>query len=267
MWVKKNNPANFMQIDIKKIIGIAAVAGQAINKIYLTGNFEVEIKSDNSPLTIADKASNDIIMKGLEEIYPAIPVISEEGKDIPFDKRKKWDTYFLVDPLDGTKEFIKRNGEFTVNIALIRDRFPVMGVIYAPEPDTIYYADEIDGAWKKAKDSNPVRIRVNRNFKDGLIAVQSRSHSGDSEKEFYSRFNIIDSISKGSSLKFCMIAEASADIYYRSGPTMEWDTAAGQAILEIAGGCVLFGTKRFIYNKKSLLNPGFTCYAANPYHS
>ncbi len=251
-----------MQIDIQKIIDIAETAGRAIIKIYRTGNFEVEIKSDNSPLTIADKTSNDIILKGLAELYPEIPVISEEGKGIPYETRKKWDAFFLVDPLDGTKEFIKRNGEFTVNIALIRDRFPVMGVIYVPESEILYYADEFDGAWKKTKDTGPVHIGVNRNFEDGLIAVQSRSHSSDAEQKFYSHFNIIDSISKGSSLKFCMIAEAAADIYYRNGPTMEWDTAAGQAILEIAGGCVLAGTKRFIYNKKSLLNPGFTCYAS-----
>ncbi len=251
-----------MQIDIRKIIEIAEIAGQAISRIYRTGDFEVETKSDNSPLTIADKAANEIIIKGLAVHYPEIPVISEEGRDIPYEQRKKWDTFFLVDPLDGTKEFIKRNGEFTVNIALIRNRFPVMGVIFAPESDTVYYADEFDGAWKKTKGAEAVHIRVNRNFRDGMIAVRSRSHSGEGEKDSYSHFNIVDSIVKGSSLKFCMIAEAAADIYYRSGPTMEWDTAAGQAVLEIAGGCVLAGTKRLIYNKKSLLNPGFTCYAA-----
>ncbi len=241
---------------IKKLLEIIETANNKILEIYNSDDFDVELKSDNSPLTKADKAANEIIVKGLEKYFPQIPVISEEEKEVSYDLRKVYNRFFLVDPLDGTKEFIKRNGEFTINIALIEDRYPILGVVSAPVLDTVYYGSKEDGAYK-IENNKTEKISVNKDKSAGMITVQSRTHSGDAEKEFYSKYNVIDSISKGSSLKFCMVAEGKAHLYYRSGPTMEWDTAAGQVVLEAAGGYVFTGKKRFIYNKENLLNPGF----------
>lgn len=249
-------------IDINIINNLAIEAGKAILDVYWSDDFEIELKDDDSPLTKADKISNKIITAGLRSKFPNIPIISEEEKSIAYEVRKNWNRFFLVDPLDGTKEFIKRNGEFTVNIALIENRFPVLGVIYAPVLETLYYGIESKGAFR-IKDKKKIQLRTNGFFDDGIIAVQSRSHSGEEEEKFLNSYNVINSTEKGSSLKFCIIAEAEADIYYRAGPTMEWDTAAGQAILEAAGGYVMKGTKRFVYNKLSLRNPGFCCYASD----
>jgi 3'(2'), 5'-bisphosphate nucleotidase len=241
---------------IEKIIDIVRKTEQPVLDIYNSDRFDVEIKGDNSPLTRADKLSNDIIMGGLKSHFPDIPVISEEGKDTPYEKRKGYSRFFLVDPLDGTKEFIKKNGEFTVNVALIENNRPVLGVISAPVLKDLYYGLLEEGAYKIHEGSKE-QIQVDPNIEDGVVTVQSRSHSGEAEKEFYSEFNVTDSISKGSSLKFCMVAEGKAHLYFRSGPTMEWDTAAGHAILESAGGYVYTGKKIFKYNKEILKNPGF----------
>ncbi|MEJ2637475.1 MAG: 3'(2'),5'-bisphosphate nucleotidase CysQ [Calditrichia bacterium] len=240
-------------IDI--LIDIAREAGRRILAIYESGNFGIEIKTDQSPLTLADKASNEYIVEQLKAYFPQIPVLSEETKMVPFDTRKSWDRFWLVDPLDGTKEFIKRNGEFTVNIALIENNLPKLGVIYSPVPDILYY-NLYDGPAYKADSSGPAKpIRVKNGDSGRLIAVQSRSHSSEKEQDLYRKLDIHSSTSIGSSLKLCLIAEGRADIYYRSGPTMEWDTAAGHAILTAAGGAIY--NNSLSYNKPELLNGEF----------
>lgn len=240
-----------MEIDVKKIIEIAKYAGDEILQIYGTQDFGVEQKTDDSPLTSADQASHDVINEKLKENYPDIPVLSEEGKDISFEDRKDWKYFWLVDPLDGTKEFIKRNGEFTVNIALIEDNKPILGVILAPVLDTTYYGKKGEGAYKIEKgEKSAIKVKQSNN---GLTAVKSRSHSSDDENNVLSQYNIKDTISIGSSLKFCLVAEGKADIYYRHGPTWEWDTAAGQSIVEAAGGRV----EGLWYNKEVIKNSSF----------
>ncbi len=249
-------------MNYKAILNLAVEAGYATLDIYNSGEFNVEYKTDDSPLTRADIASNTVIAEGLKRLYPELPVISEEGKDINYETRSGWKEFFLVDPLDGTKEFIKRNGEFTINIAFIKDNYPVFGVVYAPVLDVLFYGVEGSGAFR-IENGEEREIKCNADFTDGIVAIMSRSHAGDKEKYFFSNYKIKNSISRGSSLKFCMVAEGKADIYYRSGPTMEWDTGAGQAVLESAGGAMLREDgERFHYNKKELLNPGFACYAS-----
>jgi 3'(2'), 5'-bisphosphate nucleotidase len=250
-----------MYIDNVALIAIAKKAGMAILEIYNNESQfgSVELKSDNSPLTQADKKSNLIIAKALTEIYPQIPILSEEGKMTDYSIRKNWDRFWLVDPLDGTKEFLKRNGEFTVNIALIEKNQAVFGIIYAPVPGTFYIGDTKERkALKIHADDREEALKVNYKT-NSRIAVGSRSHSSEAELELLKTFDVTDVISVGSSLKFCMVAEGTADIYYRHGPTMEWDTAAGQAILEAAGGSVLTypGRQLFQYNKEVLINPSF----------
>lgn len=244
-------------IDIEKIIEIALEAGDAILDVYRSDDYQVEIKGDYSPLTLADTASHDIIVKRLQESFPGIPILSEEGKDIPFAVRQNWQQFWLVDPLDGTKEFIKKNGEFTVNIALINENVPVLGVIYAPDLNVLYYGQEGKGAYKRENGNDPCAIHVKLPLA-GTIAVKSRSHSSEAEDEFLKSYNIKDTISVGSSLKFCMVAEGKAHIYYRHGPTWEWDTAAGQAIVEAAGGNVEnIKGERLTYNKEIIKNGSF----------
>ncbi|MEM9676268.1 MAG: 3'(2'),5'-bisphosphate nucleotidase CysQ [Bacteroidota bacterium] len=249
------------------MLDIAIAAGKKILEIYHDSDFSqvVDFKADQSPLTLADKASHEVIVAGLQTHFPDIPIISEEGKDITYDERKAWDPFWLVDPLDGTKEFIKRNGQFTVNIALIHQRRPVIGAIYTPVTDEVYYAsqenyasDVESGAYKQESLGDPYPITV-RKPSESKVAVRSSSHASEEEETVLSKYGVTESISRGSSLKFCMVAEGKADIYYRHGPTMEWDTAAGQAVVEGAGGKVLKGTgaNPFTYNKESLLNGSF----------
>jgi 3'(2'), 5'-bisphosphate nucleotidase len=249
-------------IEINQIITLAKKAGEAILQIYHDKDFSkvVDFKSDDSPLTLADKAAHQVIENGLESLYPHIPIISEEGRKISYEERKNWEYFWLVDPLDGTKEFIKRNGEFTVNIALIHNGSPVLGVVYTPVTQTTYFGESGKGAFKQNQNGSPTSIKVN-NKTEQLIAVQSKSHASEEENALLKSFGVKDSISVGSSLKFCMVAEGKADIYYRHGPTMEWDTAAGQAVVEAAGGKVLKNTSEeaFTYNKESLLNGSFLC--------
>lgn len=246
-----------MKIDIETIKDISIKAGNAIMDIYKSGDFDVEIKADNSPLTLADKASHEIIKDALTNYYPEIPILSEEGKEIPYEQRKNWDQFWLVDPLDGTKEFIKKNGEFTVNIALIKNNYPVLGVIYAPALNALYYGQNQRGAFKSENGNPPFEISVAETPDDGVIAVKSRSHSSEDEEKILSQWKIKDSIGTGSSLKFCLVAEGKAHIYYRHGPTWEWDTGAGQAIVEAAGGSVTANKKRVIYNKQVIKNGSF----------
>ncbi|MGK7397945.1 MAG: 3'(2'),5'-bisphosphate nucleotidase CysQ [Candidatus Cyclobacteriaceae bacterium M3_2C_046] len=243
--------------SIKKLV---REAGALIMEVYQNKQmFEaVDIKADNSPLTLADKKSNELITHQLQSIFPEIPIISEEGKDIPYDQRKNYDTFWLVDPLDGTKEFIKRNGEFTVNIALMEKERPVEGFIFAPDLDLLYFTQ--NGKAYLEKGGQIEKLKVNQK-KEGLVGVRSRSHGAPEEEALFTQYKVKDFISIGSSLKFCMIAEGKADIYYRHNPTMEWDTAAGQAIVEAAGGKVYRGTSEepFTYNKEDLRNGGFLC--------
>jgi 3'(2'), 5'-bisphosphate nucleotidase len=250
------------QIQMAKIVSITKLAGKAILNIYHDAEFSqvVDFKSDNSPLTLADRAAHDVIVDQLDKTYPDIPIISEEGAEIPYEKRKKYQIYWLVDPLDGTKEFIKRNGEFTVNIALIENGVPVLGVVHVPVVDVTYYGSGESGAFMSKGTAEPRQIKINH--KDAnRIAVRSKSHPSPEEEIVLDQYQVVESISRGSSLKFCMVAEGKADIYYRHGPTMEWDTAAGQAVVEAAGGKVLSGTgpEPFVYNKPSLLNSSFLC--------
>lgn len=253
-------------------ISAAINAGNEILKIYNdpSSDFSVEKKADNSPLTIADKASHRIIEELLKTTN--LPILSEEGRSIPFEERKNWQQFWMVDPLDGTKEFIKQNGEFTVNIALIENTQPVAGIIYIPVTRTLYFGDVKTGARKleNAEDDVTLNDVINRGHKlpqniqpRNFTIVGSRSHANAETKTYIENrkqeHQQIDIISKGSSLKICMVAEGLADEYPRFGPTMEWDTAAGHAIANTAGK-KLWQTdlkNELTYNKKNLLNPFF----------
>lgn len=244
---------------INVIEPILKAAGDKIIEIYNSDQSNVvDHKADDSPLTLADIASNNEIVKGLEENYD-YPIISEELENADYSARKDFKKFWCVDPLDGTKEFINRNGEFTVNIALIENDVPVFGGIYVPVKDTYYFGIKGEGAFKKEGNGELKELNVNQNSGD-WIAVGSKSHAKSAEKEFYEEIGVKESFSVGSSLKFCMVAEGSADLYYRSGPTMEWDIAAGHAIVRAAGGEVykdLDCKEVFTYNKEDLLNGPF----------
>ena len=241
--------------DILNINNIVYDAGQAILDIYDTA-FEVEIKTDNSPLTIADKKSHMIIESALKSLFPNIPMLSEEGRSIPYSERKEWNSFWLIDPLDGTKEFVKRNGEFTVNIALIKDNYPIFGSVYAPYKKELFWAFEGLGAWKSKNKNKEKKIQVIENNNNKRIVI-SRSHPNEKVSEFINQYESYKLIRMGSSLKLCCIAEGKADIYPRLGPTSEWDIGAAQCVVEQAGGSVLeYGTNhRLRYNKKNILNP------------
>jgi len=273
-------------------IQTAVEAGKGILEVYHSADFKVEEKADKSPLTLADKRSHDTIMQALAKFN--IPILSEEGQNIPFEKRKNWDVYWLIDPLDGTKEFIKKNGEFTVNIALMRNRKPIAGVVYLPDKDRLYFASEEIGSHRvnvcdtgllnrqSGENSRMIEMAesdADRKLQD-LIAlatrlpidqpadrpftiVGSRSHATSELEAFVDEkrreYGAVEFISAGSSLKLCLVAEGRADIYPRTGPTMEWDTAAGQAIVEFSGARVFkYNTEEPLnYNKENLLNPWF----------
>lgn len=239
---------------------IARRASQKILEIYESEDFGVEDKSDNSPLTRADLASHHTICEGLAKLTPDIPVFSEESAKLPFAERSSWGRYWLVDPLDGTKEFIKRNGEFTVNIALIEGHAAVLGVVHIPVSDTAYYAAKGVGAFKAKANEVPVALRTRKLNPERIVAVGSRSHGGDAVTAFTAKLpGDVTLISQGSSLKLCLVAEGQADIYPRLGPTSEWDTAAAQAVVEQAGGVVVdLSMKPIQYNaKEDILNPHF----------
>jgi len=243
---------------VEDIKALAHKAGEAILGVYSSADFGTTFKEEGSPLTLADKAANEIIVAGLKRLTPDVPVLSEESKAAPYEERKAWDRLWIVDPLDGTKEFIKRNGEFTVNIALVEDGSPVLGVVYAPVLKTTYYGAKGMGAFRQ-KDGEPERISVADYSAGGpLKVVASRSHRGEELDRFLERVGDHEVLSMGSSLKFCLVAEGSAHIYPRLGPTMEWDTAAAQSVVEAAGGQVttLDGVA-LGYNREDLLNPYF----------
>jgi 3'(2'), 5'-bisphosphate nucleotidase len=250
------------RIDIDGLIAIAREAGAEIMRIYDT-DFGVENKEDKSPLTEADRRANAVIVERLRAAYPDIPMITEENKEVPYAERKDWDWFWLIDPLDGTKEFIKRNGEFTVNIALVRGGKPVAGVIYVPAKDVTYWAMEGRGAHKVEAGGDARAIRVKDPDPRKLVLIGSRSHPS-AEFDAYlneqqARYEEVDFVAAGSSLKLCLVAEGVADVYPRLGPTMEWDTGAGHAIALEAGASVkVFGQDHDLaYNKENLLNPFF----------
>ncbi len=248
-------------IPFDQVVDLARRAGDAILAVYNGPDFDVEAKADDSPLTAADRAAHRVIEDGLRRLTPDIPLLSEEGRDIPHAERRHWDRFWLVDPLDGTKEFIKRNGEFTVNIALIESGRPAWGVIVAPALDTTYVGTVGDGAWKQQGDGQRQPLLVQAPTPGGGHAVvKSRSHPSGELATFLETIAVAESVPVGSSLKFCAVAEGRATLYPRFGPTMEWDTGAGQAIVEAAGGCVVLTDRRdtpLRYNKESLLNPFF----------
>ncbi len=260
-----NNP------NLQTAIMAALKAGRAIMDIYKEEDFQIVQKKDESPLTIADERANDIINKYL--VTTGIPIISEENKQISYEKRKNWTKCWIVDPLDGTKEFIKRNGEFTVNIALIEEGKPKLGVIYAPALQMLYFADVKDGKayrvvvnttteqYEKFKDeTEEIRPKAGGTY---IKVVGSRSHMNQDTLDFIEdlkkKGKEVEVVSKGSSLKFCLVAEGAAQIYPRFAPTMEWDTAAGQAICEAVGlKCLLKNSgESMTYNRKNLLNDHF----------
>ncbi len=251
------------KVEIKELIAIAEEAGDAIMKIYAQ-EFSVEMKENKTPLTEADKKSNEIILNRLKELYPEIPFISEETKATPFSERKGWEFFWLIDPLDGTKEFIKKNDEFTVNVALIQGARPVAGVVYAPAKKMMFAAQKGEDSFK-IESGRFIKLEPQKNYNElsHLRVVGSRSHNSPETDAFVNQLKEagkeIEFISSGSSLKICLVAEGKADVYPRFGPTMEWDTAAGQAVLEIAGGKLTETSflKQLSYNKENLLNPFF----------
>jgi len=253
--------------DLKEtLIQIAREAGDHILDIYNDKNrfSQVDMKGDDSPLTLADQAAHNIIAERLSALTPGIPILSEEGKEIPFETRSQWEKFWLVDPLDGTKEFIKRNGEFTVNIALVEGNRPVLGVVHVPVKSTTYVGERGEGAWVYRDDNSPEKISAHSfsmNAK-ALRIVCSRSHMSEEVEAYVSQFDQPQLVSMGSSLKFMVLAEGMADIYPRLAPTMEWDTGAAQIIVEEAGGTVINqDTKRpLTYNKENLRNPHFIAF-------
>ena len=250
--------------DLKQLLPeievLSRKAGEAIMAIYQEADLGVEYKADNSPLTRADLASHHCIEQGLNQLTPDIPVLSEESGDIPWEERKNWQRYWLVDPLDGTKEFVKRNGEFTVNIALIEQGKPVLGAVYAPVKDWMYTGAEGIGAYAQYADDKPVLLKLDPAYQPGCWRiVGSRSHGAERLQSFSEVLPEYRNVPMGSSLKLCLVAAGESDLYVRFGPTGEWDTAAAQAVVEQAGGCVLDGDlKPLRYNQEAnLLNPEF----------
>jgi 3'(2'), 5'-bisphosphate nucleotidase len=243
---------------VEPVVALAEDAGRAILKVYST-DFEVQSKDDESPLTQADLASHRWIEAGLQSLTPDIPIISEESGLPEFEERSQWTRYWLIDPLDGTKEFVNRNGEFTVNIALIQDHRPLLGVVHVPVQNKTYVGCEGLGAERRDEDSDPVSIKVTTNAAGTARIVGSRSHRGASLDAYLESVGDHDMIPMGSSLKFCVVAEGGADLYPRLGPTSEWDTAAAQAVVEQAGGSVVtLDGKPMKYNAKAdILNPCF----------
>ena len=246
---------------LKSIIDLAERAGKDIINIYNNSiDYNITYKSDSSPLTAADKASNKTICDGLEKITPDIPIISEEGKDISYSKRKTWKTFWLIDPLDGTKEFINKNGEFSVNIALIDNNVPIMGVVHAPVIQTTWYGSVYHKSYK-INNNKTFNIKVNSpNKEESIKVVSSRSHSNNPKLEKYlKQFKNYSLVKMGSSIKICLVADGTAHVYPRFGPTMEWDTAAAHAVVKYAGGNIfdLNTDEELRYNKKNLLNPEF----------
>lgn len=249
------------------ILEISREAGEKILAIYET-DFTVQTKGDNSPLTAADMAAHEFICQRLTNLNPAIPILSEESAGIGFSERNRWSQYWLVDPLDGTREFIKRNGEFSVNIALIEDHQSILGVVHIPVSGVSYAACVNNGAFRYNELNTPTRISVKQTKRNRITIAGSRSHGNAKLSAFIGKLDDPTVLSVGSSLKLCLVAEGKADIYPRFGVTSEWDTAAAQAIVEAAGGVVVdTDFNRLEYNRKaSLLNPEFLVIADNQFN-
>jgi 3'(2'), 5'-bisphosphate nucleotidase len=246
---------------LNSVADIARKAGEAIMEIYQQ-DFDVEHKEDGSPLTRADLAAHNLISEALHQLTPELPILSEESRDVPWQDRANWQTYWLVDPLDGTKEFVNRNGEFTVNIALISEHRPVLGVVYAPVHDILYTGCDGVGASRTGKDGITMPISVRHFSGERPTVVASRSHRGEALEQALDRINTkhgeAEILSMGSSFKLCLVAEGRADLYPRLGLTSEWDTAAAHAVVNAAGGQVIKLTGEDLqYNKEDLLNPWF----------
>ena len=243
---------------LQQALEAAERACHEILDVYTSGDFQTASKGDNSPLTMADRRAHDLIATTLKTT--SLPILSEEGKTIPFEERRNWEYFWMVDPLDGTKEFLKRNGEFTVNIALIHQNKPVMGVVAVPVTEDVYYSSS-DGAFLKRKGvTQKLEHRGRTNLQQtGLRVVASRSHMTDETQQFVNGLVKPSLVSSGSSLKFMMLAEGAADVYPRYAPTMEWDTAASHAIVNAVGLKVTQqgSSEELVYNKENLLNPGF----------
>lgn len=243
-----------------RVNAVARSAGDIILRIY-SSDYDVETKTDNSPVTSADMAADKHIQSKLEALTPEIPVLSEESAKIPYAERTQWDTYWLVDPLDGTREFIKGNGEFSVNIALIHHKSPILGVVYAPVMDDLYFAYRGGGAWKQSSANDPAkRIRVRKAPSSGPTIARSRARTtGPKLRAFLANLGKHNEVTMGSALKSCLVAEGAADLYPRLGPTSEWDTGAAQCIVTEAGGQFTDTEMRTLrYNTKdSLINPPF----------
>jgi 3'(2'), 5'-bisphosphate nucleotidase len=248
-----------LAVLLPQIVELAHLAGAAIMRIYHSDNFGETSKADNSPLTLADLAAHNCIVAGLNKLQPAYPVLSEEDAHIPYVERKQWTCFWLVDPLDGTKEFVKRNGEFTVNIALIENGVPILGVVYAPVLNVCYFAARGTGAFIQRDTNKAVAIQVISHTPGHVVkVVASRSHSDERTEHLLKELGKYECISMGSSLKLCLVAEAAAHFYPRLGPTMEWDTAAAHAVVNEAGGKVCDASGQSLkYNKADLHNPEF----------
>jgi 3'(2'), 5'-bisphosphate nucleotidase len=244
---------------LEPVTALARQAGERILEVYNSDDFAVEEKDDRSPLTAADLASHHTIVDGLGRLTPGIPILSEESASLPYTERSGWRRYWLVDPLDGTREFISRNGEFTVNIALIEDGVPALGVVHVPVTGVSYSACRGRGAFRQSGAGTPEAIRVRKLEGGPVMVVGSRSHRGESLNVFLEKLGKHEMVGMGSSLKLCLVAEGSADIYPRLGPTSEWDTAAAQCVVEQAGGKVTDTRMQPLrYNtKESMLNPFF----------
>jgi 3'(2'), 5'-bisphosphate nucleotidase len=252
------------------IFEVIKAAGNEILKVYQGDDFQVEIKSDETPLTIADKQSNNVIINGLKVLFPEIPILSEESKKVPYDERRNWKYLWVVDPLDGTKEFIKRNGEFSINLALIENGKPIFGVLYIPVMRLLYYAGRGLGAYRVDKNKKIYSLKskksVSKESSQNIGIIYSKSHYNSETREYVQKirkkYNHTNMISVGSAMKLTYLAEGKADIYPRLGPTMEWDIAAGQIIVEETGGKVIdyYKRKPLIYNKEDLRNSWFLAF-------
>lgn len=246
---------------LSSVLEIADAAGEKVLRIYKT-DFKVDYKADESPITAADLASHQVIIDGLRDLTPDIPILSEEGAGIRWDERRQWTRFWLIDPIDGTKEFTQRTDEFTVNIALIEDGEPVLGVVTAPALNLAYWGSKGEGAHKR--DSAGITHKITVAEPQGKVrVVASKSHLNEDTKAFIEKFESRELVQAGSSLKFCRIAEGQADIYPRLGPTCEWDTGAAHAVLSAAGGKVetLDGSP-LQYGKEDVLNPFFVASGA-----
>jgi 3'(2'), 5'-bisphosphate nucleotidase len=247
---------------LEQVSAIARAAGVEILEVYASGSVVASTKADSSPLTVADLRAHTLIVARLAQLTPGVPILSEEAADTPFSERSGWQRYWLVDPLDGTREFLARNGQFTVNIALIERHAPALGVVHVPVTDTTYLGCPGTGAWRARPAGPPEAIRVAPHSATPLRVVGSRSHRGDSLDSFLDRAGPHQLVPVGSSLKFCLVAEGEADVYPRLGPTSEWDTAAAHAVLMAAGGTVsrLDGAPLAYNTRAELINPHFVAY-------